>query len=323
MKLWWAAKDVEEIKSFMKDFFDGTANNGNPWKSNFNTSYKPLGKLKELIDVGVIPMNFSEPLYLKQGEEEFRERAFITALVDKRTSNIKKIFEEIATNKDITITTFNPKFKTFKIYNSPPDNVTISILANKVIPTSWVNKVANTSITADDVDTHVGIGYFLNAYSSHTYLSFLEHKRYKKEASDNYYFVQFVNIQTPSAENPTAGAGIEDIILNAFRKFNNVAVPQVEVRDIPPGANGEAPVDSVGMEIKEGDSMVDFNNESSFGRIYLESSFNRLDKNPFNREPIDRSSIKKYKAHINSALPPQGGRRVRRKTYRKRRMNAV
>lgn len=86
------------------------------------------------------------------------------------------------------------------------------------------------------------------------------------------------------------------------------------VRDVPSGSTD--PI--LYTDISDGDLMVDFDNEYSFGRYYLASTYKHLKKkNPFKGKPIDESTVTKYKAKIVDS----GGRRYRktRKTRKTRR----
>jgi hypothetical protein len=65
-------------------------------------------------------------------------------------------------------------------------------------------------------------------------------------------------------------------------------------------------------EIKDGEAMVDFQDEFENGRYYKESTFPKLNrKNPFTRKAIAKYS--KYTAKVAD----KGGKRRRRKTRRR------
>ena len=66
-------------------------------------------------------------------------------------------------------------------------------------------------------------------------------------------------------------------------------------------------------DIKNGDNMIDFDNEASFNRYYLETTYSQLNgKNPFTNNTINTSTVQHYTAKITA-----GGKR-RKKTLRRR-----
>ena len=99
-------------------------------------------------------------------------------------------------------------------------------------------------------------------------------------------------------------------------RVNQPAAPAQPAQPYPVPAGSEDPITR--EDINNGDSIVDFNNEFSFGRYYHATTLPRLNgRNPTNRQLINRTTIKYYIAQV-----PEGGKRKRktrkRKTRRKR-----
>jgi len=82
--------------------------------------------------------------------------------------------------------------------------------------------------------------------------------------------------------------------------------------DVPAGSEDVL----FGDVLKDGDEIIDFQQEADKGRYYLVSSFNRITqprKNPYTRQPIETSDIRKRSVHI----VPSTAAGKRRKTKRR------
>lgn len=105
------------------------------------------------------------------------------------------------------------------------------------------------------------------------------------------------------------------VILKRILDVLKAKSPVQPIRIVGPKQIPAGSEDAITSEkIKSGDNIVDFDNESTFGRYYLASTFLRLDKNPFTNRPISQSSVKYYTAKVTGG----GKRRYRTKTLRRR-----
>jgi hypothetical protein len=136
-----------------------------------------------------------------------------------------------------------------------------------------------------------------------------------KGGPDTYIFESFINPDgTPSRDTITR-------IVTESGLFKEVlsAPKSVGTKRIPAGSD-----DSITNEdIKHGDTMIDFDNEFSFGRYYHETTYPKLKgKNPFTNKQINTSTVKTYTAQIS-----EGGYRkkktLRRRTTKRRRTRHV
>ena len=103
-------------------------------------------------------------------------------------------------------------------------------------------------------------------------------------------------------------------LFSTVEKSNSKSISQIPLESkeliIPPNTENAL----VYEEIKNGNTIVDFENESKFNRYYLKSTYDSLMEkggiNPFTKNPIKNG--KTYTAKINSTLKQnkQGGKRV-------------
>lgn len=132
-----------------------------------------------------------------------------------------------------------------------------------------------------------------------------------KGGAETYLFKLFVDPDGNLSTKETERIVTTNPLFRASPPNWNPIVKLVAPKSIPAGSE-----DAITREdIKNGDSMIDFDNEASFNRYYLETTYPQLrGKNPFTNNEIDTSTVQKYTAKITEG----GKRRYRKNTMRRR-----
>jgi len=116
---------------------------------------------------------------------------------------------------------------------------------------------------------------------------------------------------------PTTGKWDDDFPMELFP--DEPLPPPSPPMDIPIGSEDTI----MKVPINQGDEMTEFDNETKVGRFYKSNTYALLNgKNPFTREQIDKSTVRKYSANLVDASETTGtGRKTKSKRTRRVRKN--
>jgi hypothetical protein len=191
----------------------------------------------------------------------------------------------------------------------------VFLVKNKVLQSEPIRLLAKTvvQVLSDDTTFHAE-----QSAVSRTYIIAL------RSDSEKYVIIKFTYVHYEQKVNvfirlsekfrldrhPSRNYELLGKIITAIdsRLFNMLP----KARRIPAGSEDAISRD----DIKDGDILVDFDNEYSFGRYYLESTFKHLNgKNPYTKGMIDPSTIRAYIAQI---VESGKGRKTRKRKHSRR-----
>lgn len=137
-----------------------------------------------------------------------------------------------------------------------------------------------------------------------------------KDGSETWLFKSFIKPDGMPSQNAVERIVTTNPVFKAGPKTPKI--PVVAPKTIPAGS--EDPITR--EDIKNGDAMIDFDNEASFSRYYHETTYPLLrNKNPFTNKEINISTVQKYTANVAAGGKRRKTRKMKmstRKTHKRK-----